>query len=166
MYPRCHQLVRIKDSDSPSLGRYGYIVAVDELNFQVKVEFVDEPELVSRNPRTQWCFGWADIEVIEGVPVARLYILVSVLTRVGKQEQVRYVLAHVEDDQQTYDVAETVAARFFGGLGDYNGVFYQWPTSQSAKLIDFDLTTIGHYHFLSRILPDYDLGADIKGIPF
>lgn len=166
MYPRCHQLVRIKDYNSPSLGLYGYIVAVDDMNCQVTVEFASEPELVSRNPKPQWSFGWADIEVIEDVPIAKLYMLVTILT-IGRGEQLQHVLAHVEDDQLPRDVAETAAARFYGSLGNYDGLFYNWKQQQkSTKLVDFILISIAQYHFASQIMPDHNLGADVQGIPF
>ena len=98
---------------------------------------------------------------------APLYLLVTVLTVVGTQEHKRYAIAHVHDGQSVDDVAETVAARFFGSLGNWGGEFYTWAnTPYAARLLDAEPITVAQYAELRRTTPDYDFGADVPGQPF
>ena len=167
MYLRQQQLVRIKDRNSQSLGRYGHIVGIDDLNCRVEVVFNDEPELTSYEPKPRWFFGWSDVEAVEGIPAARLYLLVSVLAIIEKQEQIHHILAHVGGDELVFDVAETATARFFGSLGKYDGSFYCWASStKCTQLIEFTVITVGQYDALRHTMPDHDFGADVKSSEF
>lgn len=97
--------------------------------------------------------------MVEGVPVAAFYLLVSVLTLVGTQEYIRYAIAHGELGQQPEAVAKTLAARFFGSLGDWDGEFYLYEGSAYAsKLLSYEEITVADYITLIRTTPDYDLG--------
>ena len=136
----------------------------------IRVRFADLPKSVaaSANPAgLVQTFSAEELALVEGVPVAAFYLLVSILTLVGPQEYQRYGIAHGNANEQPCDVAETVVANFFGSLGDWDGEFYLWEHSPyAAKLANFELITVAQYIELSRTTPDYDLGAGIPGRPF
>ena len=133
----------------------------------IRVRFADLPASVaaSSNPTgLVQTFGADELAIVEGVPVATCYLLVTVLTLVGTQEHVRYAIAHGNIDEAPEALANTVAARFFGSLGDWDGEFYLWENSPyAAKLLEFELITVAQYIELSRTTPDYDLGAEVPG---
>lgn len=168
VYFNPNQLVKTTNYRSPAYGRYGYVV--EETGDTVKVEFADLPSLVRHNPNPDgrfMVFHVSAIEAVQGVPFASSYLLVTVLTLVGTQKYKRYAIAHVEEGQSAYDVAETIAANFFGSLGDWDGEFYLWKnTPCAAKLLDSKTITVARYAELRQTTPDYDLGADVKGTPF
>ncbi len=161
------QLVRVT---SPRNLAYGRIAMVMTVCNGIQVRFADLPQLVAASPNPvglMQSFDPEDLVLVEGVPVAAFYLLVTVLTLVGTQEYVRYAIAHVEAGQKSCDVAETIAAMFFGSLGDWDGEFYLWENSPyAAKLVGFELITVADYIKLSRTVPDYDLGAAVPGTPF
>ena len=101
-----------------------------------------------------------DLELVEGVPIAACYLLISVSTLVGTQEYIRYAIAHGNIDEAPEAIADTVAARFFGSLGEFDGTAYIWPnTPCSASLQSWEGITLADYISLSRTTPDYDLGV-------
>ena len=161
------QLVRVNNYLSPAFGRYGHIVK--ETGDTVQVEFADLPYWVSHGSSTDgrfMSFHVSALEAVQGIPAASRYLLVTVLTLVGTQEYERHAIAHVDKDQEMHDVAETVAAKFFGSLGEWDGRFYIWEnTLYTARLINFKRITVTQYAELRRITPDYDLGADVPGSP-
>ncbi|PZO16896.1 MAG: hypothetical protein DCF25_11925 [Leptolyngbya foveolarum] len=160
------QLVRVTSPRSLAYGRVAMVMTVCD---GIQVRFADLPQSVAANPNPDGLvqtFSFEELALVEGVPVAAFYLLVTVLTLVGTQEYVRYAIAHGKDNQRTQDVAETVAAMFFGSLGDWDGEFYLRENSPYAsKLADFELITVADYIKLSRTTPDYDLGADVSGKP-
>lgn len=129
---------------------------------QVQVRFADLPRSVGAEPNPDGFvqrFKPEELAVVEGVPVAAFYLLVSVLTLVGTQDYIRYAIAHGELGQQPAAVAETLAARFFGSLGDWDGEFYLYEDSPYAsKLLGYEEITVADYITLSRTTTDYDLG--------
>ncbi|PZO07825.1 MAG: hypothetical protein DCF25_22600 [Leptolyngbya foveolarum] len=161
------QLVRVTSPRSLAYGRVAMVMTVCD---GIQVRFADLPQSVAASPNPVGLvqtFGFEELALVEGVPVAAFYLLVTVLTLAGTQEYKRYAIAHVEDSQKPCDVAETVAARFFGSLGDWDGEFYLRENSPyAAKLVEFELITVAQYVELSRTTPDYDLGADVPGNPF
>ncbi|MGB3573664.1 MAG: hypothetical protein WBG63_08035 [Phormidesmis sp.] len=158
------QLVRII---SPRCLAYGRVAMVMTVSDGIRVRFADLPTSVAASPDPTGLvqtFGVEDLARVEGVPVAAFYLLVTVLTLVGTQEYIRYAISHGNASEQPCDAAETVAANFFGSLGDWDGEFYLWENSpHAAKLVDFELITVAQYIELSRTTPDYDLGAEVPG---
>ena len=132
----------------------------------IQVRFADLPQSVAASPNPvglMQTFDPEELTLVEGVPVAAFYLLVAVLTLAGTQEHTRYAIAHVEDGQEPCDVAETIAAKFFGSLGDWDGEFYLWANlPYASKLVDSELITVADYIKLSRTTPDYDLGVDVS----
>lgn len=154
------QLVRVKSVRCLAYGRIAMVVMVSN---QVQVRFADLPKSVAAEPNPAGFvqrFNPEELEVIEGVPIAAFYLLVTVLTLAGTQEYIRYAITHGDFGQQSEDVAETVAARFFGSLGDWDGEFYIHEGSPYAsRLLSFEHITIAEYVSLNRTTPDYDLGV-------
>ena len=158
------QIVRVV---SPRCLAYGRVAMVMTVSDGIRVRFADLPKSVAASSNVDGLvqtFGVEKLAVVEGVPVAACYLLVTVLTLVETQEYVRYAIAHGNTDEQPCNVAETVAAKFFGSLGDWDGEFYLWENSPyAAKLLAFEPITVAQYIELSRTTPDYDLGADVPG---
>ena len=154
------QLVQVKSLRCLAYGRIAMVMTVRE---QVQVRFADLPKSVAAEPNPDGFvqrFEPEALAVIEGVPIAAFYLLVTVLTLVGTQAHKRYAIAHGDLGQQPENVAETVAARFFGSLGDWDGEFYLWEGSPYAsKLLSFEHITVADYVTLRRTTPDYDLGV-------
>ncbi len=154
------QLVRVK---SPRCLAYGRVVMVMSVSDRIQIRFADLPKSVAAEPNPDGFvqrFSPKELEMIEGVPVAAFYLLVTVLTLVGTQEHKRYAIAHGDIGQKPEDVAETVAACFFGSLGDWDGEFYLREQSPYAsKLLSYEEITMANYIMLSRTTPDYDLGV-------
>ena len=154
------QLVRVT---VPRCLAYGRIAMVVMVSNQVQARFADLPRSVAAEPNPDGFiqrFNPEDLAEVKGVPVAAFYLLVRVLTLVGTQEYVRYAIAHGELGQQPAAVAETVAARFFGALGDWDGEFYLYEGSAYAsKLLSYEEITVADYISLSRTTPDYDFGV-------
>ena len=161
------QLVRVVSPRSLAYGRVAMVMTASD---SIQVRFADLPASVaaSSNPTgLVHTFDAEDLALIEGVPVAACYLLISVSTLVGAQECIRYAIAHGNADEAPEAIANTVAARFFGSLGDWDGEFYLWQNSpHAAKLLKFELITVAQYIELSRTTPDYDLGADGAINPF
>ena len=160
------QLVRVTSPGSLAYGRIAMVLTVHK---GVQVRFADLPKsAASLNPAelTQ-TFKAEELKPIKGVPVASYYLLVTVETIVGAQAYTRYAIAHGQEGEKAYDVAETVAAKFFGSLGNWDGGFYLWEASPYAARLDgFERITIAQYIELSRTTPDYDLGSDVPRVPF
>lgn len=157
------QLVRVKSVRCLAYGRIAMVTTVFD---QVQVRFADLPKSVAAEPNPAGFvqrFNPEELEVIEGVPIAAFYLLVIVLTLAGTQEYIRYAIAHGDIDQKPEDVAETVAARFFGSLGDWDGEFYiREGSPYSSKLLSYEEITVADYLTLSRTTPDYDLGVNVN----
>ena len=162
------QLVKINNYLSPAYGRYGHVA--ERMEDTVKIEFADLPLWVKHRSEADGRFmvlHTSAVEAVQGIPVASRYLLITVLTLVGTQEYEHHAIAHVEEGQSMNDVAETVAARFFSSLGEWDGEFYIWAnTPHAAKLCDFKQITVAEYVELARTTPDYDMGADVSGTPF
>lgn len=164
------ELVRVNALRCLAYGRYGRVLMTSSRGDQVQIRFADLP--MSEPPPTNpvclvQCFSRNDLTLVEDVPVAAFYLVVIVLTLVGTQEHKRHAIAHGQTGQNPYDLAETVAAKFFGSLGDSDGEFYLWEnTPYAAKLLSYEQITVAQYVELRRAVPDYDLGADVPGIPF
>jgi hypothetical protein len=160
---RAGQLVRVVMPRCLAFGRYGCVLMSDRQ--QVQIRFADLPKSVAAEPNPNGfvqCFKPEALEVIAGVPVAAFYLLVKVLTLVGTQEHIRYAIAHGDHSQPPAAVAETVVARFFGSLGDWDGEFYLREGSPYAsKLVSFEHITLADYVTLSRTTPDYNLGVSV-----
>lgn len=159
------QLVRVDDYRSAAHGRYGRILKqITDSSFEV--EFADLLGIPALAPPS-CAFERSQLKVVEGVPDACFYLLVTVTTLVGTQEHTRYTIAHGQVSESTHDVAETIAAKFFGSLGDWDGEYYLWTnTPCAAKLETFELITAADYASLRRTTPDYELGSDVSGDPF
>ncbi|CAN5754646.1 hypothetical protein BH23CYA1_BH23CYA1_20130 [soil metagenome] len=156
------QLVRVIAPRCLAFGRYGCVLMSDRQ--QVQIRFADLPKSVGDEPNPDGfiqIFQTTELTLIAGVPVAAFYLLVTVLTLVGTQEYIRYATAHGDLDEKPADVAETIAARFFGSLGDWDGEFYLWQGSPYAsKLLSFEHITVADYVALGRSTPDDDLGVE------
>ena len=153
------QLVRVKSPHCLAYGRVAMVVIASP----VQVRFADLPKSVAAEPNPDGFvqrFKPEELAVIEGVPIAAFYLLVTVLTLAGTQESIRYAIAHGDTGQKPEEVAETVAAWFFGSLGDWDGEFYLREQSPYAsKLLSYEEITMADYITLSRTTPDYDLGV-------
>lgn len=159
------RLVRVDDYRSAAHGRYGRILKqITDSSFEV--EFADLLGIPALTPPS-CMFERSQLKVVKGVPDACFYLLVTVTTLVGTQEYTRYALAHGQVGESTHDVAETIAAKFFGSLGDWDGKYYLWPhTPCAAKLESFELITAADYDSLRRTTPDYNLGSEVRARPF
>ena len=156
------QLVKVNAPRCLAYGRYGLVLMTRGDQSQIRFADLPKASQPSQNPAgfVQF-FSHEDLELIEGVPIAACYLLISVSTLVGTQEYIRYAIAHGDIDEAPEAIANTVAARFFGSLGDWDGEFYLWQNSpHAAKLLKFELITVAQYIELSRTTPDYNLGAD------
>lgn len=163
------QIVRVKPHHCLAYGRIAMVMTGSD---PVLVRFADLPKLVAAEPSPDGFvqhFNPEDLEVIEGVPVAAFYLLVTVLTLAGTQEYTRYAIAHGDIGrlgdiaQKPKDVAETVAAKFFGSLGDWDREFYiREGSPYSSKLLSYEEITLADYVTLSRTTPDYDLGVSVN----
>ena len=152
------QLVKVADHRLLSYGRFGHVCSVE--NGTVAIEFADLPLAVVQRRR----FCASAIEAVTTVPPAVCYILVTIRPLSGDYEMCkRYAIAHVEDGETGADVAETIAANFFGSLGEWDGDFYRWDNSPyAAKLLSYRTITAAEYDVLSLTTPDYCLGADVS----
>ena len=151
------QLVKVADHRLLSFGRFGFVCSIEEGT--VAVEFADTPVWFVQ--RQHFCTS--AVEAVETVPRAISYILVTLRTLVGDAMYKRYAIAHVEDNQTGADVAETVAAKFFGSLGEWDGDFYRWEGSRyGAKLLSYRRISAAQYETLSLTTPDYCLGAEVS----
>ncbi|EDX82691.1 hypothetical protein S7335_993 [Synechococcus sp. PCC 7335] len=155
------QLVKVADHRLLSFGRFGYVSSVE--NGTVAIEFADLP--VATFKRRRFCSS--ALEAVTTVPIATSYLMVTIRTVVANHEMRKcYAIAHVEDGETGADVAETIAAKFFGSLGEWDGDFYRWENSQyAAKLLSYRIITAAEYDVLSMTTPDYCLGAEVSS-PF
>ena len=152
------QLVRVDDTSTLSHGRYGHAVRL--LGDRVEVEFADLLGIAAVMPPVHM-FEQSQLEAVTDIPAAPFYLLVTVLTLAGTQEYTRYAIAHGAAGESAAAVAEKIAARFFGSLGDYDGEYYLWlGTPYAAKLEKFELITVAQYAELRRTTPDYCMGID------
>ncbi len=152
------QLVRVNDASALSHGRYGHILSL--CASRAEVEFADLLGVAAVIPPVH-TFEQSQLEAVTDIPVASFYLLVTVLTLVGTQEYTRYEIAHGVAGESAAAVAENIAARFFGSLGDYDGEYYLWPgTPYAAKLEKSELITVAQYAELRRTTPDYCMGVE------
>ena len=161
---RAGQLVRVVAPRCLAFGRYGCVLMSDRQ--QVQIRFADLPKSIGAEPNPHGfvqVFQAEELAPVTGIPVAAFYLLVTVLTLVGTQEYIRYATAHGGIGHKPEEVAETIAARFFGSLGDWDGDFYLWEGSPyAAKLLSFEHITVADYVALGHSTPDYDLGGSVN----
>ena len=155
------QLVKVIAPRCLAYGRYGLVLMTRGDQSQIRFADLPKASQPSQSPVgfVQF-FNHEDLELVEGVPIAACYLLISVSTLVGTQEYIRYAIAHGDMDEAPEAIADTVAARFFGSLGEFDGTAYIWPnTPCSASLQSWEGITLADYISLSRTTPDYDLGV-------
>lgn len=158
---RAGQLVQVTARRSLAFGRYGRVLM--SAGDQAQIRFADLPKSVSSEPNPTGfvqTFDCGDLTSVEDIPIAAFYLLVTVSTLVETQAYTRYAIAHGDIGQAPKALADTVVARFFGSLGDFDGEAYIWEnTPYSASLSAYEEITVADYISLSRTTPDYDLGV-------
>lgn len=156
------QLVRISDFHSMAYGRYGRVVSV--LDNKVAIKFADMLGLAAL--KFPFTFERSQLEIVEGVPDASFYLLVTMTTVANRQVRKHCAIAHGQAHQSPYNVAATIAAKFFDDPNIWDGSFYFTENPPSpAELVKFELITAADYASLRRTTLDYNLGYEVRGCP-
>ena len=157
------QLVRINDFRAMAHGRYGRVVSVSDN--KAAIRFVDMLGLAAL--KAPFAFELSQLETVEGVPDASFYLLITITTVANRQVRKHCAIAHGQAHQSPYNMAATVAARFFDNPNLWDGSFYFTENLPSpVELVKFELITAADYASLRRTTPDYNLGSEVRGCPF
>ena len=155
------RLVRITDRTSLAHNRIG-LTALRNDDGKWVVSFVDYLMYAKTTEGSRHEFSAEQITFVEPCPPwGYCYLLVTIETLVGDQMYERYAIAHVTTLERPADVAETIAANFFGSLGEWDGEYYRWQR-HSARRIKTEEITMAQYIELRKVVPDYDFGSEVK----
>lgn len=151
------QLVRISCPESLSYGRIARVVRA--MQCRVDVIFVDLPETLSESQQDDCCstvFISNHLALVQDVPAAAFYLLVTVVERDGDRRYVHHCLAHGYSVEWHTTVADGVAKGWYGvgGKWDANEHVYRFSLNRFVFSEDWHKISLAEYVNLRSVLRD------------
>jgi hypothetical protein len=149
------QLVRVIRIRSLAYGRVARVVMAAP--HQVKVQFADLPKAVGVDQKAAGClalFENDELTLVQDVPAAAFYLLVTVVERDGDRRHVHHCLAHGQRKQCHPDVADSVARSWcgIGGKWDADEHVYRFSLRRFVLAEDWHEISLAEYVNLRSVL--------------
>ncbi len=151
------QLVRVTCIRSLAYGRVAKVVMA--ASHQVKVQFADLPKAVGVAQKAAGClalFENSDLTLVQDVPSAAFYLIITVVERDGERRYVHQCLAHGQRRQCHTDVADSVAQSWYGtgGKWDADEHVYRFSLRRFVLAEDWHEISLAEYANLRSVLSD------------
>lgn len=153
------QWVRVTAVRSLAYGRIAMVVAGGKSRVQVR--FADLPQQVEEPLDPQGLvetFAHAELSLLEDVPPAAFYLVVTIAERNREQHYRHLCLAHGTGQQTPADVAEAIAQTWYPSGGDWddseNGYVFSSDGWLTAVVEGFQLISAADYINLRMLLAD------------
>ena len=152
------QLVRISDPRSLAYGRVAMVMSA-EWKGRSLVRFADLPKTESASPNPAGfteTFAISDLTLITNVPIAALYLLVTIVERIGDRRHTHPCLAHGNEQEQA-TLANSVACSWYEGCGghwDKQKAVWRFDTHHFVLAEDWRELTMAEYINLATDLTD------------
>lgn len=154
---KANQLVRINDPRSLAYGRVAMVMTAKGKERSL-VRFADLPKTESASPNPAGfteTFAISDLTLIANVPIAALYLLVTIVERNGDRRHTHPCLAHGNEQEQEA-LANSVAQSWYGDDGhwDKKKLVWRFDTHHFVLAEDWRELTMAEYVNLAIDLTD------------
>lgn len=152
------QLVRIGNPRNFAYGRVAMVMTVKDKSRSL-IRFADLPKAVSVSPNPAGfteTFLNNDLTLIEDIPMADFYLLVTIIERNGDRRYVHHCLANGIQGQRRKTLADSIAQCWHESGGEWNTAEDAWrfDTHHFVLAEDWRELTMAEYVNLSVDLPD------------
>lgn len=152
------QLVRVNDIRSLAYGRVAFVLTVLRTK-DVQVIFTDCPPEASSPKYFNSLiakFSAQSLTVIDSIPVAALYLLVTIVERDGERRHTQRVLAYSDSSQSQESLANAIAKCWYeiGGEWDESEEVWRFGTHHFVLAEDWRELSVAEYANLATTLPD------------
>ncbi|PZO58024.1 MAG: hypothetical protein DCF15_06070 [Phormidesmis priestleyi] len=152
------QLVRISNLRSLAYGRVAMVMTAEGKERSL-VRFADLPKTVSAAPNPAGfteTFATSDLTLITNVPIAALYLLVTIVERDGDRRYAHHCLANGIQGQRQETLADSIAQCWYESGGEWDAAENAWrfDTHHFVLAEDWRELTIAEYINLATDLTD------------
>lgn len=149
-------LISVIDTNHLAFGRIGMVLS--SRNGSSLVKFADFPNHIEPRFNAGTAFLNEQIQLIEGIPVADFYLVVTIDEQNGSQEYTTRVLAHGNIPETAGGIADAIARNWYedGGEWDEDEDAYDFSSDRPLRssVANVEEISVGQYITLSKWIPD------------